>query len=200
MNENINNDNIKNCYLKNLKYEIDMFYILAKEISINKNFNLDTLETPLAKNAFIESFLVHERNIIDFLLNNRKYDDNIICKDLLENEKELLNESESNKIVKIKKKINKEISHLTKARCKEKTGWKMSDIVCPLLKYIKDFIDEIEKTGMYSDEKDILKSFKTEIADLEKLCESGLIQQELSTTTVEKLAQVYLLPSKKAEN
>ena len=200
MNEKINNNNISNCYLKNLKYEIDMFYILAKEISINEIFKLDTLESLVTKNAFIESFLVHERNIIDFLINNRKYDDNIVCKDLLENEKELFNKSEVDKMKEIKVKISKEISHLTKARCKdEKSGWNMSDITCPLLEYFEKFINELS-TELDYNKKDILEKIKNEVLDLEKLCESGLIRQDLSTTNVETLAQVYLLQSKEVEN
>jgi len=190
----------ENCYLKHLKYEIDMFYILAKELSVNKNLLLDISENLVIKNALIESFLVHERNIIDFLLNNKKYDDDIICKDLLENEKELFNKSEVDKMKEIKYKINKEISHLTKARCKdEKTGWNMSDITCPLLEYFEKFINEVNPKLNYN-EKDILEKIKNEVLDLEKLCESGLIRQDLSTTTVETLAQVYLLQSKETKN
>jgi len=162
----MNNSDKNNCKLEHLKYEIDMFSALEKALSLNGSFKiLDMLEGIVVKNALLESFLVHERNIIDFLYGETEHKTDITYKDFIKNRTEPFINKNRRKAM--ERNIDEEVLHLTEIRCeKEKTKWNVLSEYCFLTKYIKKCMDEIEKTEIDDNEKNILEEIKSEISYL----------------------------------
>jgi len=190
-NENSNNDNIKH-----LTYEIQMFYKMAKgidliersKIPISNKDNVTKnviLENDTVKNALLESFTVHVRNIVNFLSCKKTKNDDITYKTFLgDEERFFINNAPYIEI--LIEKINKEIVHLTEYRGNhEKTQWFISPIVCELAPDIEKFMNEIENRKVDFDEN-YKKEIEDEIDDLEKsFCEneSNENHSPVSTTT-----------------
>jgi len=161
----MNNSDKNNCKLEHLKYEIDMFSALAKALSIGF-LTLNMFGSNVVKNALLESFLVHERNIIDFLHGKKKCKTDITYKDFIKNRKKPFIDENIRRHM--EENIDKEILHLSEIRCeKEKTQWDVLSEYCFLAKYIKECIDEIEKTKIGDNGKKILEEIKDEVSNLE---------------------------------
>jgi len=166
----MNNGDNTNCKLEHLKYEIDMFSALAKTLSLG-SLTLDMFGSIVVKNALLESFLLHERNIIDFLHGKKKRETDITYKDFLKNRTEPF--IDKNLHDAMEENINKEILHLTEIRCEqEKTKWNVLNEYCFLSKYIKECIDEIEKTELDDNGRKILEEVKDEVSNLQNLCKN----------------------------
>jgi len=187
-NENSNRDKTEHP-----TYEIKMFYRLAKGLSQDKNFELskDTLEDYIVKNAILESFLLHTRIIIEFLSKKKPYHSNDMnYEDFLPNRKEpFICEFDSKSM---KNRIDKEIIHLTKNRYEdEKKKWSVPDIVCCLIKYLSQFLDEVESTKVDFDEK-YKKEIKDEIDDLEKsFCENKSNEYRSQVTGTTSISETH---------
>jgi len=124
-----NNDNT-NCKLEHLKYEIDMFSNLMIALFLNEYYKtLDLFASVFVKNALLESFLLHERNIIDFLHGKKKCKTDITYKDFLKNRTEPFINKDRRKAM--ERNIDEEVLHLTEIRCeKEKTKWNVLSEYC----------------------------------------------------------------------
>jgi len=169
-NSEANNSDKNNCKLEHLKYEIYMFSELAKALSFGF-LTLDMFGSILVKNALLESFLAHERNIIDFLYGETKYETDITYKNFIKNRKEPF--IDKNRRKNMERNIDEEVLHLTQIRCeKEKTQWNVLSEYCFLAKYIKECIDEIEKTELDYNGKKILEEIKDEVSNLKNLCKN----------------------------
>src|SRR3972149_8175976 len=86
-----------------LFYEVEMFNVTSKHLRDGEN---DLLQ----RNVYLESFLIHTRNPVDFLEDD-KFDDDIRCSDF-NIQKTSVNLPNGNG----KKEINKWLSHITKER------------------------------------------------------------------------------------
>jgi len=166
----MNNSDKNNCKLEHLNYEIYMFSALAKALSFGF-LTLDMFGSIVVKNALLESFLVNKRNIIDFLYGETIYETDITYKNFIKNRKEpFINKNLRDAM---EENINSEILHLTESRCeKEKTKWNVLSEYCFLSKYIKECIDEIEKTELDYNGKKILEEIKDEVSNLKNLCKN----------------------------
>jgi len=194
-NENVNNENSNSDKTEHPAYEIKMFYRLAKGLSQDKNFELskDILEDYIVKNALLESFLLHTRIIIEFLSKKKSHTNDINYEDFLPNRKEpFICDFDSKSM---KDRINKEIIHLTKNRYEdEKSKWSVQDIVCCLIKYLSQFLDEVESTKVDFDEK-YKKEIKDEIDDLEKsFCENNSNEKYPQFTTTASTSGTFSIP------
>ena len=137
-----------------LYYEIWMLFELEKELDKNK-------EKGVIKNALLESFALHARNIINFLsnkehkrYNNKCYD--MKYKDFFKHAKNKGPFINYNDVEDINNKINIEIVHLSKCRVmNKKTEWSTHEITSKLGAGIKKFMKEIEdaKVNFNSDYK-----------------------------------------------
>jgi len=155
-----------------LQYEIWMLFELAKKLDKNK-------EKGVVKNALLESFALHVRNIITFLSDkthkrynkNKCYDMNY--KDFFEQEENKGPFINDDDVEDIKDKINNEILHLSKCRVLDKkTQWNIEEISCKLALSIENFMNEIERTKTNFN-KEYKEEIKDEIDDLEKsFCEN----------------------------
>ena len=106
--------------LEAIKYEKDMLLFSADKL---RSRILGVNET----NIFLEAFLLHARNLIDFLEASGQEDDILITdfkdKDGKRMSRLILNLSED-----LKKKINKHCHHLSKQRLKRKFSWDVEKI------------------------------------------------------------------------
>ena len=188
----MNNSSNNNCKLDHLKYEIDMFSALAKTLSLG-SLALDMFGSIVVKNALLESFLLHERNIIDFLYGETKYKTDITYKDFLKNRTEpFINEGIREDR---ERNIDKEILHLTEIRCEqEKTKWNVLSEYCFLAEYIKKCIDEIEKTEIDDNGKKILEEIKSEVSNLQNLCKNESIKDTTPPTTTSNVEATSGMP------
>jgi len=121
--------------LETIKYEESMLLFSADKL---KSRILDTYE----KNIFLEAFLLHARNLIDFLEAFGQEDDILITdfkgKDGKQMGRLILNLSED-----LKKKINKHCHHLSKQRLKRKFRWNVEKIHKEISDKIKKFYSHI---------------------------------------------------------
>ena len=189
-NENSNRDKTEHP-----AYEIKMFYRLAKGLSQHKNFELskDILEDYIVKNALLESFLVHARNIIKFLSRDNRHKKyrcyDINYKDILENSENISPFINDDEIKNIKDSINNEILHLSKCReSDKKTQWVIQEVACKLVPGIEKFMNEVEDRKIEFD-----KNYKDEIREEINYLKTNFCKNEsnkepapsITTSTVE---------------
>jgi DNA-directed RNA polymerase subunit M/transcription elongation factor TFIIS len=107
-------------------------------------------------NAFIESFVIHARILIEFLQSYEKPNDTIIASDYCNNWKDPLKDNDL--LLKIKKNINKMGAHLTETGVMtEDKGWLMVKIRDELNKEIEEFLDD-ENTKITEERKKEIKA------------------------------------------
>jgi len=113
-----------------LYYELEMF-IKTYEVLVSRPSELE-------RKAFLESFLLHARNLVDFL-EDRKYNSDIKCSDF-GIDKIIVDLPAENSI----DRINKYLAHITKERLKLKNPkWKYKEIKVEIDGKIKDFINKL---------------------------------------------------------
>lgn len=109
----------------------------------------------IAKNAFLENLLIHMRIILEFLLKKKAVSDDIISKFYMSEEnwnkmqKEIKELLKSINLKKIKKRVNKEIVHLTFKRNKmddESKRWEYINLRENVLKAFIVFYKYADKT------------------------------------------------------
>ncbi len=120
-----------------LYYELWMFNETDKHLISLQSENNKVIEN----NVYLESFLLHTRNIVDFL-EDRKYDNDIRCSDF-GIERINVNLPSNNTI----KEINLWLLHNTKARMeeKEKPQWKYLIIRKEVNKCFGEFLNQISR-------------------------------------------------------
>ena len=127
-------------HLDNLYYEVLMLNLVRVETPRNR----------IENNARLESFLIHARNLIDFLEDkrtNKKDDDDLSCKDF--------DDEKGNGIPKIpvdipdeqRQAINKHLHHLTKVRETSKpTDWGDETMRAKINEGLTEFFDQLSPT------------------------------------------------------
>ena len=110
--------------IEHIKYEINMFSLCYLTLNIFR-------EKGLFRNVFIESFLIHARNLyIFFYSDDYRDDDDIIARDYVIDFKKYIKErTDQNKFKDIKIKWNKLLTHLSCSRLKyidENKDWYIS--------------------------------------------------------------------------
>ena len=102
--------------------ELDVLYY--EVLMLNKTANFYPEEKNyIKKNSLLESFLIHARNLIDFLEDNRKNHDDSTCSNFINIEQAKINPVIIKISPRLKKKINKNLSHMTTTRISEKIDW-----------------------------------------------------------------------------
>ena len=136
-----------------LKYEIDMF-LLAAATTSNANSVLG-LVSPFKEailNLSLESYLVHLRNLKDFLWEKPVMDDisagQFCSKDCSRISNKKNDTLAGLTIDQIDARINKQISHLTRER-KEKTRqqltWDIKQLTCGMVDFLEQFISNVDR-------------------------------------------------------
>jgi len=130
-----------------LHYEIQMFRCMYTRLKNGENLSQGF------KNAVLESFLLHVRNLIDFFQGTaeekkgyKKHCKDIIVSDFKDEEGEYLPIVKNWKItLEDKDKINKRLAHLSEDRLKEGKDWskEINKFKSEIEKQIKTFLGEI---------------------------------------------------------
>lgn len=166
--------NRKDCSEHHLKYEIDMLLFDAHSLCQLQSNKSEPQR--VCTNAFLESYAIHLRNIMEFLWYSKNRSDDIRADDFNPTgcAKNSISRKSSIKTDKIagfsfsdlRDKINKQISHLTSQRTEykdEEKQWDIIKITCCISKYLTDYLDKCCMDEEYSKaiENNIL-SFKKE--------------------------------------
>lgn len=130
-------NNLKRFLEEHFVYEVDMLYIslnhLVQAIRQNDNEN---------RNLTLECFLLHYRNIIEFLFFDKKFPDDARAIEFIDrNEWSILNTSYTDDLKKLYTRACKEVDHLTYSRFYGTPPEKLWD--CS--KMFKQIINEIKK-------------------------------------------------------
>ena len=99
----------------------------------------------IEKNMRLESFLVHARNLIDFLEGCCQKDD-VRSIDFLDKNKAAISPILIPLSTDLKNKINKHCQHLTKTRLDKKIGWSVIDIAKPINEAMARFINQLQES------------------------------------------------------
>ena len=92
---------------------------------LNGSYNLCGTSTDrYAENAYLESFLIHARIIIDFFRGGQREDD-LSCSDFDDRDGERIEAISIDILPELKHKIHKHLAHLTKLRLDEKPLWEL---------------------------------------------------------------------------
>jgi len=175
-NEDMNADKLNN-YINDLKYEVQMFCRLAIILYFAYDDTTNKNELDVIKNAFLESFLVHARIIVNFLSGNDDYTYKFLVKG------DPFLESNDPVAELIRKKANPEVMHF--GNRDKKTKWNVTYITCYLMKKFKNFLNEAK----------VDFGIKTEIDVLEKtLCEIDSGEKYYSTSASNGDTYAFNLP------
>ncbi len=118
---------------EHVRYEIDMFFECV-ELRTRPGFTTQALAQlgnhQLVNSALIESFVVHLRNLIDFLYLESPGKTDVVAKDFIATGVwESIRPVETESLKRAKERANKEISHLTSKRIADTHGNKDWDFV-----------------------------------------------------------------------
>ena len=153
-----------------LKYEIDMFFFGAKTLIDLGKSEKNTIEEIYLKNSRLESYLIHLRNIKDFLWDslNLRYPNDILADTFCSSSCNRHSSGEVDLVAgldisKLDTRINKQISHLTKQRTSKKDEqmeWNIKKITCDIAGYLLEYMAKCDKM-----DTEYRKSIKNEISD-----------------------------------
>lgn len=121
--------------LEHISYEVDMLRYCFQRLKSCENTTPET-------NAFLESFLVHTRNLIYFLEGPWKYDD-IRCADFCGSDNKPITKVPVGLNADLKNKIHKHCLHLTKTRLNEKVFWPVEKIARAINQSAGQFFDKV---------------------------------------------------------
>jgi len=121
--------------LEVIKYEQDMLVFSAAKLPG---------KIGAEKNLFLESFLLHARNLIGFLeVSEKATKDDILITDFKNTVGEPMVPISLNLDRDIKKKINKHCQHLSRNRLKEKWSWDVVGIKDEILRCMNRFYNDL---------------------------------------------------------
>lgn len=130
--------------LKIKEYDQTMKEVIDYEYEI-MSFSFEKLKTSTLvpeRNLFLETFLLHARNLIDFL-EAFGQDDDLLITDFKDKKGKPLNHIKLKLDEDLKKKINKHCHHLSKQRLKEKFLWDIQKICEEISKGMREFYSKI---------------------------------------------------------
>lgn len=151
-----------------LKYEVDMLlHLTTFQLNLIQGGRYNNQYLDVLNNAILESYLVHVRNIKDSLWETGHKDD-ISAKSFCSNDcSRQGTKSEdtlaSLNICQVNRRINKQISHLTrerKERTREEMTWDVEKITCDLTSYLETFISNADKI-----DKEYREAIKQELSE-----------------------------------
>jgi hypothetical protein len=125
----------KEDYLEFVHYEFWMLNSIQLE-------NIDSLGL-VEKNIRIEAFLLHVRNLLDFLEDKRREKDDLTCSDFESINGNKISPFKVSLNNKTREKINKHLSHITKMREKEKVYWSTDHIKTEINNIMGAFLEQI---------------------------------------------------------
>jgi hypothetical protein len=97
---------------EHLRYEIEMF------LAIGQILRSGNIRTQAEKNALLESFAIHLRNLIAFLYSAKKYPSDVVAADFFDKASawSTLRSPISSSLTKARTRANTEVGHLTTMR------------------------------------------------------------------------------------
>lgn len=133
-----------------LFYEFLMFINTVEEMQSGKYPQGTTVS-----NVLIEAFTIHIRILLDFLYGNKKKSDDVIAGDFFPNEKEWLKNRPEMPInlTNVKKRVGKEVAHLTYSRLKvtpDTKSWPFVDIAKDMIKVFDKFLEKVPKDLLHN--------------------------------------------------
>lgn len=145
---------------EHLYYEYDMM-IRTANMLMQKNV-LNSWFSISLKNALVESFSIHVRNLIQFFYNDTTDQDDLLAIHYFEDKEQWIGiRGELTSTLKTaKKKANKQISHLTFTRLTNKPGknWEVEKIAKELIGLMSKFIETTNSDCMSVDYRSALIS------------------------------------------
>ncbi len=126
-----------------LWYEFTMFLALVQELS--KGYPPGTM-----KNALLESFALHVRNLIDFLYAENPSSDDVYAGDFFPCKEDWvkIRPQITSLLEKVKKRANKEISHSTYSRIEvnqEEKKWRFVEIFQEMGRAFDAFVEKVDE-------------------------------------------------------
>jgi len=122
---------------KLVQYEIDMLLFTYSKLGI-----VDQLE----HNVYLESFLIHVRNLIEFLVNERRHQDDVMLEDFLNDNSKI---QIINKLVKSffnkteMDRIHKMLAHISYERINLKGKWNVGDYFQTIYRALNEFVESL---------------------------------------------------------
>lgn len=148
-------DKLKNIS-HHLWYEFTMFLALTQELS--KRYPPGTIN-----NALLESFALHVRNLIDFLYAENLSSDDVYAGDFFPCKEDWvkIRPQITPLLEKVKKRANKEVSHLTYSRIKisqEEKKWDFVRIFQEMRRAFDVFVEEVDEELLSPEWTDFLET------------------------------------------
>lgn len=175
-----------------LLYEINMLLGTAEILMYPNRTIAACLSDDVLKNSVLESYLVHLRNLKDFLWEVPRQDDitaGQFCSTKCDRQSSKSKDKLANlSINQIKTRINKQISHLTRARklkTQNQMTWNIEKITCAMAGFLHTFIqmaDRMDKTCEVSIEQN-LSRFESRYC-VQRPVTNGSLVANHSTTAV----------------
>jgi hypothetical protein len=135
-----------------LQYEL---YMLNEAFSAYHS----SLREPV-KSMILESFLIHARNLIDFLENKRLSPDDITCIDFTDIDGKPVSRIDVELKGGLKTQINKRVAHMSKARTDSQVSWIMGEIHQRVNIDISSFLDGCGDSNFPDDPDQWRRAFK----------------------------------------
>lgn len=128
-----------------------MFFSVAK--AIEQFQHVDALLNQTIKNALIESFAIHTRNLIDFLYPRSYNHDDIIAQDFFNNPMEWKRRRGqlSKNLREARERADKEIAHLTQGRISgtpRRKFWDITKVGNEIKEKISIFIEDADRNRL----------------------------------------------------
>lgn len=156
-------EQLKKISEEHLYYEMWMFFSVAE--AIEKFQHADPQLNQIIKNALIESFAIHTRNLIDFLYPRSRRNDDITALDFFDKpmEWEEKRGELSDTIEKARKRADKEIAHLTKKRISgtpPEKSWGVVEIMKEINDKLIVFVENADPNRLSKEVIDFVKGLQ----------------------------------------
>ena len=122
--------------LRPLLYEAWMFRETFKARSC--------LPDTVSRNAYWESFLLHTRNLMDFLEGKKKFPGDLTCTDFEDRNGSPVPAATIDDADEVREAINKHMSHITQKRLEERPDWRgLERFVTSIREKLCEFLDAV---------------------------------------------------------
>lgn len=125
---------------------------------LNKTASLSDTTDAAKNNAYIESFGLHARVLLDFVYNTNGRSDDVLAVDFFDDPTEWIDsiEEKSEILEKVHPRVGKELAHLTYMRLEvtpEEKEWDRSEICKDINETVKKFLDLVSEEKITDDLK-----------------------------------------------
>lgn len=166
---------------EHLFHELQMFWWLARDIRT---------DDANQRNALVESFAIHLRNLIYFFYHDRCRRDDVIAADFFDNPDEWKRPEKSHQIKEALNRASKEVSHMTTERkdASDPTKpWELATLYSEIQPVAKDFANCASKTKLHEKVRELVNAPEDRIT-------AFLRQHARSSNTVSSAATITFLP------